>query len=321
MSKHTVTINEEYFAYLGALYRGAFSDVNEAISYAEKTPAEGLFDLFGLFKKIMDSYQSSLDYDITCISSVFKTADAEMKKRAEDLIGQDIINTVSNGGSVVIDYYDIKPDLEEPRQLDHTQYGYTKDADGNLVYDHPKETEEYLHRNQGEAYELFQGTCGLCSCANILRLAGVNATEQEIVDYAIEHNLCTKNSSDSGENGGTVPGNWQAILGHYGISSKCVTQDINTIASSIEQGKGVIVAVDPHELNPNVYSPGGYHAITVTSVVRDADGRIKGFYVCDSNADVNDYCRENLTNYYSVDTFEGALTDVFDMLVTDSAIR
>ena len=122
MSKQTVTINEEYFAYLGALYRGAFSDVNEAISYAEKTPAEGLFDLFGLFKKIMDSYQSSLDYDITCISSVFKTADAEMKKRAEDLIGQDIINTVSNGGSVVIDYYDIKPDLEEPRQLDHTQY-------------------------------------------------------------------------------------------------------------------------------------------------------------------------------------------------------
>lgn len=316
MSKHTVKIDEAYFAELGARYRNEFNKANDAISYVNNTK-----DLYGLgllseFNKAVKSSQDGLVYDITCISTVFSSADAKMKKRAEELIGTDIINGVAGGNSITVDYYDIKPDLDEPRQLPNTQYGYTVDDNGNRVYDHPKETEKYLYRDQGKANPKVTGTCGLCSAANVLRLAGVNYNEKDMLDYAQANDLC---SSD----GGTKPYQIAALLNHFGLNSSCVKvpckdgyatdEALNQIANYVESGRGVIIPVYAYALWPG-YSGArdGLHALTVTSVTRDSSGNIIGFSICDSNP--------GLPSYYSADKIKNALVD-WDMVVTDSVIR
>lgn len=320
MGSYNVTINEAYFANLAAQYNKNFSSVDSALSYAKKTNAvsSSPIDFYTVLEKAIKSRRDGLAYDITCISSVFADADDKLKKRAEDIIGKDLIERVAGGGTVVIEYHDMKPIYDTPRQLDKTTYGYTVDENGNRVYDHPLEQEKYLHRNQGEAYDKFQGTCGLCSVANVLRMAGVQYSEKDIVDYAKNHNLCNQ-GGEPGYNGGTSAAEREKILEAFGIPSTCVSPSISVLASSVEQGKGVIISVDPGKLAPEVYDS-GYHAITVTSVVRDSNGNIKGFYVCDSNSDVNDRCRKYCSNYYSAEQIKNAFTGN-DMVVTDSAIR
>ena len=154
-------------------------------------------------------------------------------------------------------------------------------------------------------------------------MAGVNYNEKDIVDYAIENGYCSTGSDYSGANGNTYPEDRKAILEHYGIPCSLEPSDINSLASSIEQGKGVIIAIDPGRLCPEVYSPGN-HAIAVTSVERDCNGNIKGFYVCDSNADTCDadsaYICQKIRNYYTADEINNAFIGV-DMVVTDSPIR
>ena len=65
----------------------------------------------------------------------------------------------------------MKPQGKYPRDLPVSAYGYHQTANGQQVYDSPEEMSGYLYRSQGSADSRFKGTCGLCSCANILRLA------------------------------------------------------------------------------------------------------------------------------------------------------
>ena len=320
MSKHTIKINEAYFADLGLRYRGEFSQVNDAISYFEKTKdVDQSLGNISMLNNAIKAKQQSLEYDINCISSVFTAADAEMKKRATELIGGDIINGVAGGGTVNASYFDpsLKPDLDSPRSLHQTQYGYETDEDGNLVWDHPKETEKYLYRNQGDAYKKFQGTCGLCTCANMLRLAGVNYDEKEMVDYASKHGLCETNS-DPANNGGTSPEARKKILEHYGLKcslkmAKNNSQDsVNDIAQYVSEGRGVNIAVYAKTLYNNAAYGNGTHSIVVTSVKKDSSGNILGFYVCDSNS--------GTPSYYKADVIKKALVTK-NMVVTDSPIR
>ena len=316
MSKHTVKINEQYFADLGTRYKTEFSNVNDAFTYAIKTNnLEHGNDNVSKLSNTIKNYQNSLDYDITCISSVFSSTDADMKKRASDLIGDKILTGVAGGGEITVDYYDIKPTRDTPRKLEKTTYGYTKDSDGNLIYDHPVETEKYLYRNQGDAYKEYQGTCGLCTIANMLRLAGVNVDEKTVVDYAVKHGLCTAGDKP-GYNGGTTPSDRKKILEHFGV--KCSLkpcnhnsqQTINDIADYVSSGRGVNIAVTANVLDKRYGD--GTHSIVVTSVKKDADGNVLGFFVCDSNS--------GMPSYYTADRIKKAVYGA-KMLVTDSPIR
>ena len=318
MTKYTVKINEQYFADLGTRYKTEFSNVNDAFTYAIKTNnLEHGKDNVSKLSNTIKNYQNSLDYDITCISSVFSSTDADMKKRASDLIGDKILNGVANGGVITVNYYDIKPTLDTPRKLEKTTYGYTKDSDGNLVYDHPVETEQYLYRKQGSAYKDYQGTCGLCTIANMLRLAGVNVDEKTVVDYAVKNGLCDT-GKDPGSNGGTSPEARQKILEHFGVKSSLVparnnSQDsVNDIAKYVSEGKGVNIAVYARTLYNNAAYNNGTHSIVVTSVKKDPSGNILGFYVCDSNS--------GKPSYYSADIIKKALVTK-NMVITDSPIR
>lgn len=214
----------------------------------------------------------------------------------------------------------LAPTRTSPRDLPASQFGFNKDADGNMVYDSPNEMNQYLYKTQGSANATFQGTCGLCSCANILRLSGVNASEGEMIAYASNTRdpnsfgdmLCATGYSDPGLNGGTSPKGRQQILDHFGIDSgifpiahntdgSISDSNITQIADNVSAGRGVILSVHADVLwNDAPFGIDDYHAVTVTSVKKNSSGDILGFYICDS--------ANGGTTYYSADKVKRALT-------------
>lgn len=214
----------------------------------------------------------------------------------------------------------LAPTRTTPRDLAASQFGFTKDNDGNMVYDSPNEMNQYLCKTQGSADNNFQGTCGLCSCANILRLSGVNASEAEMIAYASKTRdpnsfngmLCATGYSDPGLNGGTSPKSRQQILDHFGIDSgifpiahdadgSIADSNLSQIADHVSAGRGVILSVHADVLwNDAAFGVDDYHAVTVTSVKKNSAGDLLGFYICDS--------ANGGTTYYSADKVRRALT-------------
>lgn len=212
------------------------------------------------------------------------------------------------------------PTRTTPRDLVASQYGFNKDSDGNMVYDSPNEMNQYLYSSQGSADATFQGTCGLCSCANILRLSGVNASEKDMLAYASKTRdpnsfngmLCATGYADPGLNGGTSPKSRQQILNHFGIDSGIfpISHDadgsisngnLTQIADHVSAGRGVILSVHADVLwNDAPYGVEDYHAVIVTSVKKNTAGDILGFYICDS--------ANGGTTYYSADRVRRSLT-------------
>lgn len=194
-----------------------------------------------------------------------------------------------------------KPTRNTPRDLTVSQYGFTKNANGMEVYDSPLEVDKYLYSKQGSAYENFKGTCGLCSCANVLRLAGVNYGEKEMIDYAANQEgglfaerLCTVNRFSPSASGGTTPKQRQQILDHFGVSSsvwdiktdadgRASTETIEDIAKWISEGRGVIVDVDAGLFYNSPRNYGKGHAVTITSIEKNGYGDVTAFYILDSN--------------------------------------
>lgn len=214
----------------------------------------------------------------------------------------------------------LAPTRTTPRDLAASQFGFTKDSDGNMVYDSPTEMNQYLYKTQGSANANFQGTCGLCSCANILRLSGVNASEAEMIAYASQTRdpnsfngmLCATGYSDPGLNGGTSPKSRQQILDHFGIDSgifpiahdsdgSIADSNLSQIADHVSAGRGVILSVHADVLwNDAAFGIDDYHAVTVTSVKKNSAGDVLGFYICDS--------ANGGTTYYPADKVKRALT-------------
>ena len=226
----------------------------------------------------------------------------------------------------------MEPNRSTPRDLPQTQYGFTKDSNGNLTYDSPMEMDQYLYAKQGSAYTNFQGTCGLCSCANILRLSGVDVTEKDVIDYAasvgnpgsFSGKLCEIDPNCADATGGTGPDERKEILEHFGISSgvwpvekkggMATEETVEQISDFISDGRGVILSVHASVLNPEMYLndlDSDFHAVTVTSVSKNNLGEVVGFYICDSNSG---------TSYYDVNTVRKALTGN-DMNYTHQRIR
>lgn len=88
-----------------------------------------------------------------------------------------------------------------PRSLEKTAQTWTKGIGETLTYNSPIETGKMLDCCQGKVNG-FEGTCGLCSCENVLRMAGIPVTEADIVNYASITGLCF-NGFDPSSNGGT----------------------------------------------------------------------------------------------------------------------
>jgi hypothetical protein len=203
------------------------------------------------------------------------------------------------------------PPLNQTEQVWHT------DEYGLKVYDSPKETGLRLNYHQGrtkasggEGVEGFQGTCGLVSVENVLRLAGRNITEADVVNYARTHtighgdsmrHLCTVDS-ESDSNGGTYAQDREALLRYYGVDSRIVHANVEQVAEYVAAGRGVIANVDANVLWYGcTMSTPAYHAITVTSVARDEfSNDVLGFYICDSGSRADDSSRFVPTEIFQV---------------------
>ena len=270
------------------------------------------------FKELLDELENSVD--------------DKGDSRAETSCGSmESYETVSDsndwaeGNSVQISYTNnLAPTRNTPRDLPVTEFGFTEDGNGNMVYDSPIEMSEYLYKNQGSANPEYQGTCGLCSCANILRLSGVNYGEKDILDYArSQRGLIEYDSQNPYASGGTGPQSRREILEHFGISSGIfpvkmdhgeATQDtINEIASYVADGRGVILSVHADYLYFGHKSDDDFHAVTVSSVVKNIKGDVIGFYIADSNPGRG-------TKFYTIFQIQNALTGNA-MNVTYSYIR
>lgn len=128
----------------------------------------------------------------------------------------------------------------------------------------------------------------------MLRLAGVKATEAELVKYASttpsEYDgrpLCDTGSPFADENGATSVGTRREILKHYGVSSFTAPPDVDALANFVEEGRGVIISVTTWGLYG--IPLGGCHAVTVISTRRGPDDELLGFYICDSNGSPAQY--------------------------------
>lgn len=185
-----------------------------------------------------------------------------------------------------------------------------------LVFNSPEETGKTLDSNQGKL-ETFLGTCGCVSCVNVLRLAKIDVSEEELVTYAATHcdlngdSLCTYGNADYTANGGTTPMDRKNILEAYGVKSELVLPSIENIISAVSQGKGVIASVHADYLYSGRIRTDDRHAIVITSV-KYKNGEPFSIITCDSN---NKPCEE-----YSISVFQNALTGNF-LNVTSKIIR
>lgn len=203
-----------------------------------------------------------------------------------------------------------------PRSLAQTeQVWYYSDDRQSIVYNTPVETGKLLDAKQGKLAG-YQGTCGIVSCVNVLRLAGRTATtEEELVCYASGPKALCVSGATPRRNGGTTPQERKELLAVYGVGSELQPASVDSIAQYVEEGRGVIISVDAGKLwgSPSFYR--NLHAVTVTSVQRNIDGSLEGFYLCDSGTSGRDCAR-----FYSAPHLERALTPR-SMNVTESIIR
>ena len=173
------------------------------------------------------------------------------------------------------------------------------------VFNTPEETGKSLDSCQGKL-DGFWGTCGCVSCVNILKLAGIDISEEELVTYAATHSnmsgesLCTYGHTDYAANGGTTSLDRKNILEAYGVKSDLVPASIDNIFRAVGQGKGVIASVHADYLYDGKISADDRHAIIITSV-KYKNGKPYSIITCDSN---NRPCEE-----YYVSAFQVALTD------------
>ena len=173
------------------------------------------------------------------------------------------------------------------------------------VFNTPEETGKSLDSCQGKL-DGFWGTCGCVSCVNILKLAGIDISEEELVTYAATHSnmsgesLCTYGHMDYAANGGTTSLDRKNILEAYGVKSDLVPASIDNIFRAVGQGKGVIASVHADYLYDGKISADDRHAIIITSV-KYKNGKPYSIITCDSN---NRPCEE-----YYVSAFQVALTD------------
>ena len=173
-----------------------------------------------------------------------------------------------------------------PRDLSQTQYGFEPMMIGGqqcMMYNKPMDTAQSLIRNQGQNSRNMAGTCGLCQCANTLRLAGVTSvTEDDVINVALS---CSENTRegldidnpDPDERGGTTVAGRREILSRYNLQTDVyqISSDRNEavshLAQQVSSGHGVIISADAGVLWNDSRYLGGGHAVSLISVSESGD--------------------------------------------------
>jgi hypothetical protein len=143
---------------------------------------------------------------------------------------------------------------------------------------------------QGDNVFGFEGTCGLCSCQDVLGQFGLNVSENDMVLHAVENAQCLV-SDNPLEAGGTSAQTQAELLSDYGIPAHVdYAGSLEDLAAGVEQDRGVIIEANAGVLwDDDAYlgDGGRNHAVTVTGVARSPlTGEIHGFYINDTGPGV-----------------------------------
>jgi len=181
-----------------------------------------------------------------------------------------------------------------------------------VVTGDPQWSARFNHQ-QGDNSLGYQGTCGLVSCEEVLRQAGLEVTEEDVVRYACDHGMCVTDASPEA-NGGTTVMEQATILNDLGVPAHPEALDsTEDLASHLEVGQSVILAVNAGELwnDPAAYGTGeANHSILATGVARNVEtGEAAGFYVNDSGAGKGAW-------FVPADDMKAAWLDTGGMVVT-----
>lgn len=149
-----------------------------------------------------------------------------------------------------------------------------------LVSGDPMGFEAFNHL-QGESLWGFENTCGIVACEGILRQAGIEASEDDLLRYAVETGHC-----DVFE-GHTSLSDQVAILEGFGIPAHSEHGgSVEGLAANVERGQGVIIEVNSGVLwnQASHYGNGdASHAVLVTGIARDPEtGSAIGAFINDS---------------------------------------
>jgi len=188
-----------------------------------------------------------------------------------------------------------KATYERTKGLRTNGQTWKPNEDGTMTFNSPVETGLTLDANQGKVNG-FSGTCGLVSCANLIKLSGKAMTEEQMVKFASDNNFCD-------QCGATPYKNRRDILLSFGIKNELQDATVDNIAKAVSEGRGVIASVHADKLWQDPDAKGG-HAITITSLKKDNSGNVLGFFVCDSGTGGDDSSK-----FYSTDQIKNSLTD------------
>lgn len=151
-----------------------------------------------------------------------------------------------------------------------------------MMYNQPLDTAKSLIKNQGQNSRNMFGTCGLCQCANILRLAGVtDVTEDDVINVALSSSpevvrQLEMDNPDPNYRGGTSTAGRQEIMDRYNLQTEVYhilsnrEMSVAGLGERVASGHGVIVSVEAGVLwnDPDVQ---GGHAISLISVSESGD--------------------------------------------------
>lgn len=196
-----------------------------------------------------------------------------------------------------------------------------------VVNGNPFEIGQKLDEEQGDNVYGFAQDCGLVTIHNILTMAGITSTEDEVVGRAILFGKCQTHYQNVEDNGGTTVFMRQELLETYGISSTVFSNasesgSLESIATYVEAGHGVNISGNAGYLwdDANYIMDGSSnHSITVTGTARDPEtGELKGLFVCDSGMP-----GDSSSVFLSVDKLKDAYLGAngATVLVTDNPIR
>lgn len=161
-------------------------------------------------------------------------------------------------------------------------------------------------RSSGSKQQSYQN-CGVESTRQMINSAkGANISENKLLGWALKSGDAEKLAKIA-DSGGTSPEGRKHILKGHGVSSSLKPQSLAGMDKAVSQGRGVIASVDVNKLwgPPNT----GGHAVVVTGVVKDENGKIKEVII-------NDTGTGECGKHYDAEHFEKALRPGRDMNVT-----
>lgn len=187
------------------------------------------------------------------------------------------------------------------------------------VTGNPHRSAEAMDYAQGDNPYQAYGNCVLVSISNLLRRTGMDVTENDITQYAIENGICGYDIWNPPEENGAMTSEGAVdILAHYGIESDFYDSsemDLETLADAVDCGKGTLIFVNSGNLwgvdDGSTFlfgKPEANHCITLTGIARDAySGEIAGVYIADSGRwEPGDVCR-----YLTKEEFDEVYTNVW----------